>query len=176
MMKPMSLQDTLKEIDSCYALAGRGYAGNEFWSSWFLDSYMEGLGGPYWRKQFFLFDLFIKRDVSYFHTSTGQGGSPIDFDSLLLATRLAPPLESIAHAVQVIPNPAHGAFQLHLSAELAHAPVRIHMYAPDGRVVKSLPADGGSVVDIDVQGLPPGIYLVVVQAEGCAKARKVILW
>jgi Secretion system C-terminal sorting domain len=164
-MKPMSLRDTLNEIDSCYALAGRGYAGDEFWSSFFLECYMEGLGGPYWRKQFFLFDLFIKRDVSYFHTSTGQGGSPIDFDSLLLATSLAPPLESIAHAVQVIPNPNQGEFRIVLQAGLAQDVTHISILSADGRTCKRLDTQRNQELDVDAHDLPRGLYLLRVEAQ-----------
>jgi hypothetical protein len=175
LMKPMSLRDTLNEFDTCYRMGGRGYAGDEFWSSWLLETYMEGLGGPYWRKQFFLFDLLVLRDAIYFHTSNGQGGSAMDFDSLLLATSLAPPQASIAHAVQVIPNPNQGEFRVTLHEDLAQDAVRITILSADGRTLKRLDAHGSRELEVDAHDLPRGLYLLRVEAQGRQWQQKLLI-
>jgi Secretion system C-terminal sorting domain len=175
LMKPMSLQDTLNELDTCYKLSPIGYGDPLFWRNWLLKTYMEGLGGPYWHVQFGLFDLLEMRDVTYFHTATGQGGRRMDFDSLLLATRLAPPLESIAHAVQVIPNPNQGEFRITLHEDLARDAIRITILSADGRTCKRLETHGNQELEVDAHDLPRGFYLVRVEAQGRQWQQKLLI-
>lgn len=172
LMKPMSLLDTVRTIDTCYKIRGRGYAGNEFWHSWLLDTYMEGLGGPYWGKWFFLFDLIIIRDVTYFHTTSGQGGTYLNFDSLMHVT---PPRPESLLAFTLSPNPNAGDFQVQLSEALALQPLQLQLLAVDGRVVQVLRTQGEAVVDVRTDGLAPGMYLLRVAADGYAQARRVII-
>jgi Secretion system C-terminal sorting domain len=95
-----------------------------------------------------------------------QGDSPIDFDSLLLATRLTPPLESIAHAVQIIPNPNHGEFRFVLHAGLAQDVIHISILSADGRTCKRLETHRNQELEVDAHNLPRGLYLLRVEAQG----------
>jgi hypothetical protein len=70
--------------------------------------------------------------------------------------------------IRLYPNPNNGKFTLDLSS-LSGKDMDVTIFDPNGRIVYSemgLPASTSRQKELDLQGLPPGLYLLMVTSEG----------
>jgi len=77
----------------------------------------------------------------------------------------------------VCPNPASRILTLDFAGTSA-SPTRVELFDATGRLAKCMSFVAGvreSHLDIDVRGLPGGVYFVVVAADGTRLSRKVVL-
>jgi hypothetical protein len=175
LMKPMAPKSIVDTINACYPLWLDFPASGEY-SEWDLDMYMEGLGGPYWHKTFFVpGEPSFYRDVTYYHTHNGQGGTWMDFDSILTVVP-EPSLEQPGSAsLRISPNPNGGEFRLHLPQALANKAMQISVVATDGHECLRVTTQAPAYVDLDARSLSPGLYLLRVQARDRLWVEKLLI-
>ncbi|TVR42212.1 MAG: T9SS C-terminal target domain-containing protein [Cryomorphaceae bacterium] len=77
--------------------------------------------------------------------------------------------------INLYPNPAHGMVRLEVPADWGGSDVAIEIISSSGQMVHSHAATSLPSTWIDLQGLPPGMYLVRIHAQNRTYVRKLVL-
>lgn len=148
---------------------------------WIIDEdnnlyIIEGIGSSFGLLAFFPFglldgaasNLLCWSNESALYTTNGE------FQDCQLITSVSSGQFS-DETINLYPNPAHGMVRLEVPADWGSSDVAIEIISSSGQMVYSHAATSLPTTWIDLQGLPPGMYLVRVHAQNRTYVRKLVL-
>lgn len=95
--------------------------------------------------------------------------------SLVDATGLAATPPSLLSAIALSPNPAHGRATIQLPPISGTTTATLALLDALGRTLRTQPAATNAKAELDLTGLPAGLYAVRVQAGGSTATRRLVV-